>query len=157
MKNSIMRFFHRHIQEHLHKNAFRFAISIIHCLGFHWFSYHTLMGVSGWMFLLVPAYPGCPGQTAVKWLLLLLLSWGLLFSMHSVIKVKLVVCIDLRRLSPLSWPKIIMDRPPSHRAASRTSLSAAVGVEGDGAVRYRLAAAVWLLAMLLAQRPLSRM
>ena len=25
------------------------------------------------MFLLVPAYPGCPGQTAVKWLLLLLL------------------------------------------------------------------------------------
>jgi len=28
------------------------------------------MGVSGWMFLLVPAYPGCPGQTAVKWLLL---------------------------------------------------------------------------------------
>jgi len=27
------------------------------------------MGVSGWMFLLVPAYPGCPGQTAVKWLL----------------------------------------------------------------------------------------
>ena len=26
------------------------------------------------MFLLVPAYPGCPGQTAVKWLLLLLNS-----------------------------------------------------------------------------------
>ena len=25
-------------------------------------------GVSGWMFLLVPAYPGCPGQKAVKWL-----------------------------------------------------------------------------------------
>ena len=24
------------------------------------------------MFLLVPAYPGCPGQAAVKWLLLLL-------------------------------------------------------------------------------------
>ena len=30
------------------------------------------MGVSGWMFLLVPDYPGCPGQTAVEWLLLLL-------------------------------------------------------------------------------------
>ena len=29
----------------------------------------TRMGVSGCMFLLVP---GCPGQTAVKWLLLLL-------------------------------------------------------------------------------------
>ena len=32
----------------------------------------TRMGVSRWMFLLVPSYPGCPGQTAVKWLLLLL-------------------------------------------------------------------------------------
>ena len=31
----------------------------------------TRMGVSGWMFLLVPAYPGCPGQTAIKRLLLL--------------------------------------------------------------------------------------
>ena len=30
----------------------------------------TRMGVSRWMFLLVPAYPGCPGQTADKWLLL---------------------------------------------------------------------------------------
>ena len=33
------------------------------------------MGVSGWMFLLVPAYPGCPGSKAVKRLLLLLLLW----------------------------------------------------------------------------------
>ena len=33
------------------------------------------MGVSGWMFLLVPAYPGCPGSKAVKWSLLLLLYW----------------------------------------------------------------------------------
>jgi len=24
------------------------------------------MGVSGWMFLLVPAYPGCPGSKAIK-------------------------------------------------------------------------------------------
>jgi len=30
------------------------------------------MGVSGWMFLLVPAYPGCPGSKAVKRLLLLI-------------------------------------------------------------------------------------
>ena len=28
------------------------------------------------MFILVPAYPGCPGQMAVKWLLLLLLSYA---------------------------------------------------------------------------------
>ena len=31
------------------------------------------MGVSGWKFLLVPAYPGCPGSKAVKRSLLLLL------------------------------------------------------------------------------------
>jgi len=31
------------------------------------------MGVSGCMFLLVPAYPGCPGSKAVKQSLLLLL------------------------------------------------------------------------------------
>jgi len=31
------------------------------------------MGVSGWMFLLVPAFPGCPGSKAVKRSLLLLL------------------------------------------------------------------------------------
>ena len=31
------------------------------------------IGVSGWMFLLVPAYPGCPGSKAVKRSLLLLL------------------------------------------------------------------------------------
>ena len=31
----------------------------------------TRMGVSGWMFLLVPAYPGCPGSKAVKRSLLL--------------------------------------------------------------------------------------
>jgi len=30
------------------------------------------MGVSGWMFLVVPAYPGCPGSKAVKRSLLLL-------------------------------------------------------------------------------------
>ena len=31
------------------------------------------IGVSGWKFLLVPAYPGCPGSKAVKRSLLLLL------------------------------------------------------------------------------------
>jgi len=29
-------------------------------------------GVSGWVFLLVPAYPGCPGSKAIKRSLLLL-------------------------------------------------------------------------------------
>ena len=35
------------------------------------------IGVSGWKFLLVPAYPGCPGSKAVKRSLLLLLSQGI--------------------------------------------------------------------------------
>jgi len=34
------------------------------------------------MFLLVLAYPGCPGQTAIKWLLLLLL-FEMFFSIFS--------------------------------------------------------------------------
>jgi len=29
--------------------------------------------VGGWVFLLVPAHPGSPGQRAIKWSLLLLL------------------------------------------------------------------------------------
>ena len=33
------------------------------------------IGVSGWEFLLVPAYPGCPGSKAVKRSLLLLLLY----------------------------------------------------------------------------------
>jgi len=40
------------------------------------------IGVSGWMFLLVPAYPGCPRSKAVKRSLLLLLSlltWSVMF------------------------------------------------------------------------------
>jgi len=49
------------------------------------------MGVSGWMFLLVPAYPGCPGQTAVKWLLLLLITGN--FSEHLILPT-----IDLEEL-----------------------------------------------------------
>ena len=35
----------------------------------------TRIGVRGRMFLLVPAYPGCPGQMDVKWLLLLLFRY----------------------------------------------------------------------------------
>ena len=38
------------------------------------------MGVSGWMFLLVPAYPGCPGSKAVKRSLLLLMSSPVFFN-----------------------------------------------------------------------------
>ena len=37
------------------------------------------MGVSGWMFLLVPAYLGCPGSKAVKRSLLLLLLLSVLW------------------------------------------------------------------------------
>ena len=45
------------------------------------------------MFLLVPAYPGCPGQTAVKWLLLLLLLITGNFSEHLILP-----AIDLEEL-----------------------------------------------------------
>jgi len=41
------------------------------------------------MFLLVLAYPGCPGQTAVKWLLLLLL---LLYSHLTESGKRIVIC-----------------------------------------------------------------
>ena len=57
------------------------------------------MGVSGWMFLLVPAYPGCPGQTTVKWLLLLLL---------------LLYC------TPTGWPR-------AHHKTIRQSVLVSVG------------------------------
>ena len=45
------------------------------------------MGVSGWKFLLVPAYPGCPGSKAVKRSLLLLLS------VLPIICIALVLCM----------------------------------------------------------------
>ena len=43
------------------------------------------MSVSGWMFLLVPAYPGCPGSKAVKRSLLLLVLLLLLIIILVVI------------------------------------------------------------------------
>ena len=39
------------------------------------------------MFLLVPAYPGCPGQTAVKWLLLY-------NSGEKTLNVRNLLCVD---------------------------------------------------------------
>ena len=36
------------------------------------------------MFLLVPAYPGGPGQTAVKWLLLLLLLYKICIQFYPI-------------------------------------------------------------------------
>jgi len=41
------------------------------------------------MFLLVPAYPGCPGQTAVKWLLLLVGEWGCCYE-------RVCLCLSVR-------------------------------------------------------------
>ena len=43
------------------------------------------IGVSGWKFLLVPAYPGCPGSKAVKRSLLLLLLQSCVLSTFAVI------------------------------------------------------------------------
>ena len=52
------------------------------------------------MFLLVLAYPGCPGQTAVKWLLLILLR-----STVMSVSVCLSVCLSVRkRISRTACP-----------------------------------------------------
>ena len=53
------------MQYNIFPNPIRFAVVALFCF---------LLGVSGWMFLLVPAYPGCPGSKAVKRSLSLLLS-----------------------------------------------------------------------------------
>ena len=63
------------------------------------------MGVSGWMFLLVQAYPGCPGSKAVKQSLLLLLStrykWQRLFHCPVLVVCLLDYCHKL--FHPLCW------------------------------------------------------
>jgi len=51
------------------------------------------------MFILVPAYPGCPGQTAVKWLLLFGLGFlsiylGLAFYVFSICVDSFLVLFD---------------------------------------------------------------
>ena len=50
------------------------------------------MGVSGWMFILVPAYPGCPGSKAVKRLLLLLLYSAMLALYSTDAVAKALLC-----------------------------------------------------------------
>ena len=57
----------------------------------------TMMGVSGWMFLLVPAYPGCPGSKAVKRSLLLLLFILCIMyaSTYGWIKMDITTCCEI--------------------------------------------------------------
>ena len=52
----------------------------------------TRMGVSGWMFLMVPTCPCCPGQMAVKWSLLLLLSTNFFQFSGTYLEVGFVLC-----------------------------------------------------------------
>jgi len=73
------------------------------------------MGVSGWMFLLVPAYPGCPGSKAIKWSLLLLLYGNCMYenfhctfpectvSLRSTVSVQSTVDPVRRVLSATAW------------------------------------------------------
>jgi len=58
------------------------------------------------MFLLVPAYPGCPGSKAVKRLLLLLLSRGNMIC-PLPIKADLRQCADKSavRTAMVAWPE----------------------------------------------------
>jgi len=64
------------------------------------------------MFLLVPAYPGCPGQMAVKWLLLS--NYQLLYStvyftdavlMHRLMQKKNYNCLQVKchKVHKLTW------------------------------------------------------
>ena len=55
------------------------------------------MGVSGWMILLVPAYPGCPGSKAVKRSLLLLL-------LSSVTNAKALESVNFLCVTLWLWP-----------------------------------------------------
>ena len=65
------------------------------------------IGVSGWKFLLVPAYPGCPGSKAVKRSLLLLL-----FDVFSFICDRLP---KTTHLFEFSWKQRIFRKPPRIR------------------------------------------
>jgi len=68
------------------------------------------MGVSGWMFLPVPAYPGCPGSKAVKRSLLLIVCEC------TVQKVELWSDMNVlvRHVMWLSVPLCIIIRPHRH-------------------------------------------
>ena len=78
--------------------------------------------VSGWMFLLVPAHPGSPGQRAVKQLLLLLLTcsstvpWHVMFSVFFsfVATITFVLCWSLKKIlliPDLLHPAVIVAPP----------------------------------------------
>ena len=60
------------------------------------------MGVSGWMFLLVPAYPGCHGSKAVKRSLLLLLCSTSSTRLHLLLYAVLRHCCCWAPVPPLS-------------------------------------------------------
>ena len=49
------------------------------------------------MFLLVPAYPGCPGQMAAKWLLLLLFLKSKICMLH-VLQMYKILTLDIKQL-----------------------------------------------------------
>jgi len=57
--------------------------------------------VGGWVFFLVPAHPGSPGQRAVKWLLLLLL---LLFLLTFSFVYLMLYCLHFSSFSVISTP-----------------------------------------------------
>jgi len=67
------------------------------------------MGVSGWMFLLVPSYPGCPGSKAVKRSLLLLL---LLSFRRTLCSTDIPFCLLHLQNNLLNetWERIVFDR-----------------------------------------------
>jgi len=57
------------------------------------------------MFLLVPVYPGCPGQTAVKWLLLLLQNF--LIAPRNLLAMAALQCEVIDRFQKKNYITII--------------------------------------------------
>jgi len=78
------------------------------------------------MFLLVPVYPGCPGQTAVKWLLLLLLQNFLIAPRNllamTALQSEIIDCFQKKELYHHHYAKEITTttttRPPQLRCPS---------------------------------------
>jgi len=66
----------------------------------------TTIGVSGWMFLLVPAHPGCPGQNPESWRMVVCVSLLSAFTVYSGSVNTRCVCVcvwSLLRMRAKVW------------------------------------------------------
>jgi len=82
------------------------------------------MGVSGWVFLLVSAYPGCPGPKAVKQLCVCVCYW-----LVTILAEKYAVCVVITNVSVTETVGLITHTPlrwswPRQRSVISLSLRA---------------------------------